>query len=277
MWTTEIKPRRSLFDLNLREIWQYRDLTLLFVKRDFIAQYKQTILGPLWFLLQPLFSTVIFTIIFSRVARIPTDNVPPFLFYMAGNVVWGYFSNCFNATSTTFVTNAAIFGKVYFPRLVMPLSNVITRLFMFIIQFGLFAAFYGYFLMKGAPIRPNIWILSMPLLLLQMALMGLGFGILISSLTTKYRDLSFLVAFGVQLWMYATPIVYPLSQIPAKYRLLMNLNPMTSVVEVFRFAFLGQGTVSAEGIWCSLIETLLVLVIGTVLFNRVEKTFMDTV
>jgi len=230
MWTTEIKPRRSLFDLNLREIWQYRDLTLLFVKRDFIAQYKQTILGPLWFLLQPLFSTVIFTIIFSRVARIPTDNVPPFLFYMAGNVVWGYFSNCFNATSTTFVTNAAIFGKVYFARLVMPLSNVITRLFMFIIQFGLFAAFYGYFLMKGAPIRPNIWILSMPLLLLQMALMGLGFGILISSLTTKYRDLSFLVAFGVQLWMYATPIVYPLSQIPAKYRLLMNLNPMTSVV-----------------------------------------------
>jgi lipopolysaccharide transport system permease protein len=277
MWTTEIKPRRSLFDLNLREIWHYRDLTLLFVKRDFIAQYKQTILGPLWFLLQPLFSTIIFTVIFSRVARIPTDNVPPFLFYMAGNVVWGYFSNCFNATSTTFVTNAAIFGKVYFPRLVMPLSNVITRLFMFIIQFGLFAVFYGYFLMKGAPIRPNLWVLTMPLLLLQMALMGLGFGILVSSLTTKYRDLTFLVTFGVQLWMYATPIVYPLSQIPAKYRLLMNLNPMTSVVEVFRFAFLGQGTVSAGGIWCSLIETLLVLAIGTVLFNRVEKTFMDTV
>lgn len=221
--------------------------------------------------------TIIFTVIFSRVARIPTDNVPPFLFYMAGNVVWGYFSNCFNATSTTFVTNAAIFGKVYFPRLVMPLSNVITRLFMFIIQFGLFAVFYGYFLMKGAPIRPNLWVLTMPLLLLQMALMGLGFGILVSSLTTKYRDLTFLVTFGVQLWMYATPIVYPLSQIPAKYRLLMNLNPMTSVVEVFRFAFLGQGTVSAEGIWCSLIETLLVLAIGTVLFNRVEKTFMDTV
>ena len=175
------------------------------------------------------------------------------------------------------MNNAAIFGKVYYPRLVMPVSIVITRFIMFIIQFGLFAGFYCYFFLKGAPLRPNLWMLSMPLLLLQMALMGLGFGILVSSLTTKYRDLSFLVAFGIQLWMYATPIVYPLSQVPSKYRLLMNLNPMTSVVEVFRLAFLGQGTVSVSGIWCSWIITILVLGIGTVLFNRVEKTFMDTV
>jgi lipopolysaccharide transport system permease protein len=276
-WTTEIKPRRRLFDIDLGEIWRYRDLTLLFVKRDFIAQYKQTILGPLWFLLQPLFSTVIFTVIFSNVAHISTDHIPPFLFYMAGNVVWGYFSNCFNATSTTFVTNAAIFGKVYFPRLVMPLSNVITRIFMFIIQFGLFAGFYAYFLWKGAAMRPNLWMLSMPLLLLEMALMGLGFGILVSSLTTKYRDLTFLVGFGIQLWMYATPVVYPLSQVPQRYRFLMNLNPMTSVVELFRRAFLGQGTVSLSGIGCSWAVTLLVLALGILLFNRVEKTFMDTV
>lgn len=276
-WTTEISPRRNLFDIDFKEIWRYRDLIALFVNRDFVAQYKQTILGPLWFLLQPLVSTVIFTVIFSNVAHISTDNVPPFLFYMAGTVVWGYFSNCFNATSNTFVNNAAIFGKVYYPRLVMPVSIVITRFIMFIIQFGLFAGFYCYFFLKGAPLRPNLWMLSMPLLLLQMALMGLGFGILVSSLTTKYRDLSFLVAFGIQLWMYATPIVYPLSQVPSKYRLLMNLNPMTSVVEVFRLAFLGQGTVSVSGIWCSWIITILVLGIGTVLFNRVEKTFMDTV
>lgn len=276
-WTTEIKPKTGLFDIDLSELWRYRDLVMMFVNRDFVAQYKQTILGPLWFLLQPLFSTIIFTIIFSKVARIPTDNVPPFLFYMAGTVVWGYFSNCFNATSTTFVTNAAIFGKVYFPRLVMPVSTVISRFIMFAIQFVLFLCLYGYFIIKGAPIIPNLWILALPLLLFQMAIMGLGFGILISSLTTKYRDLTFLVSFGVQLWMYATPIVYPLSQVPEKYRLYMYLNPMTAVVELFRYSFLGQGTVNTMCISISWIITLLVLGIGIVLFSRVEKTFMDTV
>ena len=276
-WTTHIKPKSGWLDVSMAELWEYRDLIIMFVNRDFVAQYKQTILGPLWFLLQPLFSTVIFTIIFSRVAHIPTDSIPPFLFYMAGNVVWGYFSNCFNATSTTFVSNAAIFGKVYFPRLVMPVSTVISRFVMFIIQFALFLVFYGYFYLKGAPVRPNVWMLSLPALLLQMAIMGLGFGILVSALTTKYRDLTFLVSFGIQLWMYATPIVYPLSQVPRKYRPLMDLNPMTSVVEVFRYSFLGQGTVDAASIGLSWAVTLIVLALGVVLFSRVEKTFMDTV
>ena len=276
-WTTEIKPKSGWLDINLAEVWRYRDLVMMFVNRDFVSQYKQTILGPLWFLLQPLFSTIIFTIIFSNVAHIPTDNIPPFLFYMAGNVMWGYFSNCFNATSNTFVNNAYIFGKVYFPRLVMPVSTVISRFVMFIIQFGLFILFYLYFFAKGAPLHPNAWVFALPLLLLQMALMGLGFGILISSLTTKYRDLTFLVAFGIQLWMYATPVVYPLSQVPQKYRLLMNLNPMTAVTEVFRYSFLGQGTVNATYIVISWVITLAVLGLGIVLFSRVEKTFMDTV
>jgi lipopolysaccharide transport system permease protein len=276
-WTTEIKPKSGWFDIDLAEVWHYRDLVMMFVNRDFVAQYKQTILGPLWFLLQPLFSTVIFTVIFSRVAHIPTDNIPPFLFYMAGNVVWGYFSNCFNATSNTFVSNAYIFGKVYFPRLVMPVSTVISRFIMFVIQFALFLGFYIFFFAKGAPLRPNVWIFALPLLLLQMALMGLGFGVLISSLTTKYRDLTFLVAFGIQLWMYATPIVYPLSQVPQKYRLLMNLNPMTAVTEMFRYSFLGQGTINATYLGISWGITLAVLGMGIVLFSRVEKTFMDTV
>jgi lipopolysaccharide transport system permease protein len=276
-WTTEIKTKAGWFDINLSEVWRFRDLIMMFVKRDFVAQYKQTILGPLWFLLQPLFSTVIFTIIFSRVARISTDGLPPFLFYMAGNVVWGYFSNCFTSTSNTFVANAAIFGKVYFPRLVMPVSTVISRLIMFAIQFVLFIGFLVYFMLKGSPIHPNMWILSMPVLLFQMALMGLGFGILVSALTTKYRDLTFLVAFGVQLWMYATPIVYPLSIVSPKYRLLMSLNPMTAVTEVFRYAFLGQGTIDWQCIGVSWLSTLLVLGCGVVLFSRVEKTFMDTV
>jgi lipopolysaccharide transport system permease protein len=277
LWTSEIKPKTNWFDINLSELWHYRDLLVLFVKRDFIAQYKQTVLGPLWFLIQPLFSTIIFTVIFSRVAHIPTDNVPPFLFYMAGTVIWGYFSNCFTATSNTFVGNAAIFGKVYFPRLIIPLSSVVTRFMMFAIQFFLFLCFYGYFYLKGAPVKVNAWAFSLPLLLLEMALMGLGFGILVSSLTTKYRDLTFLVTFGIQLWMYATPVVYPLSQVPERYRIWMDLNPMTAVVEIFRYALLGQGTIEPLCIGLSWAVTLLILGLGVVLFNRVEKTFMDTV
>jgi len=276
-WTTVIRPKNKWFSIDLAELWRYRDLVMLFVNRDFVAQYKQTILGPIWFLLQPLFSTIIFTVIFSNVAHISTDNIPPFLFYMAGNVVWGYFSACFNATSNTFVNNAAIFGKVYFPRLVMPVSTVITRFIMFLIQFGLFAFFYIYFFVKGAPLHPNIWILALPVMLLQMALMGLGFGVLVSAMTTKYRDLTFLVSFGIQLWMYATPVVYPLSQVPDKYKLLMNLNPMTAVVELFRYAFLGNGTISMQYIGISWAVTLIVLFSGILLFSRVEKTFMDTV
>ncbi len=276
-WTTVIQSRNGWFDIDLVELWRYRDLICLFVKRDFVAVYKQTILGPLWFLLQPLFSTIVFTIIFGKVAGIPTDGLPQMLFYMSGIVAWNYFAGCLNKTSDTFVSNAAIFGKVYFPRLVVPISNVITNLLTFSIQFSLFLIFFGYFYLAGTAVRPNLWILFTPVLLLQMAALGLGFGILISSLTTKYRDLTFVVAFGVQLWMYATPIVYPMSQIPADWQWLYAMNPMAVIVEVFRYAFLGSGSIQLWQIELCSVITLGVLIAGIVLFSRIEKTFMDTV
>ena len=213
-WTTIITPRSGWFDLKLRELWKYRDLIALFVRRDFVSVYKQTILGPLWFLLQPLFSTVVFTIIFGRIAHIPTDGLPQSLFYMAGIVTWNYFSACLTKTSDTFVVNANIFGKVYFPRLTVPVSVVITNLVTFAIQFGLFLLFICYYSLQGAAIKPNVYIFLTPLLLVQMAALGLGFGILVSSMTTKYRDLAYVVTFGVQLWMYATPVVYPCHKSP---------------------------------------------------------------
>jgi len=216
---------------------------MLFVKRDFVAFYKQTILGPLWFLLQPLFTTIVFTIIFGRIAKISTDGLPQMLFYMCGIVLWNYFADCLNKTSDTFVSNAGIFGKVYFPRLTVPVSIVITNLITFAIQFLLFLAFWAYFYLEGAAIKASLWILATPFLLLQMAALGLGLGILISSLTTKYRDLRYVVGFGVQLWMYATPIVYPMSQIPEKWQWLYAMNPMAAIVETARFAFLGAGSV----------------------------------
>jgi lipopolysaccharide transport system permease protein len=276
-WTKVIRSRKGWFDIDVSEIWRYRDLIILFVRRDFIAYYKQTVLGPLWFLLQPLLSTIVFTVIFSRIADIPTDGLPPFLFYMAGIVPWTYFASCLTQTSSTFITNAGIFGKVYFPRIVVPISVVLTNLLTFAIQFGLFLVFLLYFYLMGATIQPNIWILLVPLLLVQMAALGLGMGILISSLTTKYRDLAFALGFGVQLWMYATPIVYPLSQIPAQWQWLFALNPMTAVIETFRYAFLGSGAIQPWVLGVSLSMTILILGIGIVLFSRVEKTFMDTI
>ena len=273
----EIRSRSGWFDIDLSELWRYRDLIFLFVRRDFVAYYKQTVLGPLWFLLQPLFTTVVFTIIFSRVAQIPTDGLPPFLFYMSGTVAWTYFASCMTQTSNTFITNAAIFGKVYFPRMVVPISVVISNLIAFAIQFGLFLAFMCYFYLTGSDIHPNIWLLLVPLLLVQMAALGLGMGIMISSLTTKYRDLTFALGFGVQLWMYATPIVYPLSQIPAQWQWLFALNPMTAIIETFRYAFLGSGAIQPWVLGISLAMTILILAIGIVLFSRVEKTFMDTI
>jgi len=276
-WTNVIRPRSGWFDIHLFELWRYRDLIALFVRRDFVAVYKQTILGPVWFLLQPLFSTLVFTIIFGKIAHIPTDGVPEVLFYMSGIVVWNYFAACLTKTSDTFVANAGIFGKVYFPRLTVPISIVITNLITFCIQFGLFLLFIGFFYFKGAPIKPNIVMLIMPLLLLQMAALGLGFGILISSLTTKYRDLAFVIGFGTQLWMYATPIVYPVSQVPARWQWLFMLNPMASVIEVFRYAFLGAGTFYLDRIIVSVIVTLVILTLGIISFSRVEKIFMDTV
>ncbi|MGV8081458.1 MAG: ABC transporter permease [Syntrophales bacterium] len=275
--STVIRPKTGWFDIHLAELWNYRDLVFLFVRRDFVSAYKQTILGPLWYLIQPVLTTIVFTVVFGKIARIPTDGIPPFLFYMAGYIAWAYFAECLTMTANTFVANSGIFGKVYFPRLVVPLATVLTNLMKFAVQFCLFLAFYAYFLLTGASIHPTIWIAVLPVLILEMALLGMGFGIVISSLTTRYRDLAFLVAFGVQLWMYATPVVYPLSQIPGKYHLFFMLNPMTAVVETFRAAFLGSGGVNATFMAVSWMITLLVLFVGIVLFSRIEKTFMDTV
>jgi len=276
-WTKVIGPRSGWFDINLSNLWNYRDLIVLFVKRDFVAFYKQTILGPLWFLLQPLFTTIVFTVIFGRIAHIPTDGLPQVLFYMSGIVIWNYFADCLNKTSDTFVSNANIFGKVYFPRLTVPISIVVTNLITFAIQFVLFLAFWTYFYFKGSTVTTSRWILLTPLLLLQMAALGLGLGILISSLTTKYRDLRYVVGFGVQLWMYATPIVYPMSQIPERWQWLFALNPMAAIVETARHAFLGAGAIRPLHLGLSLGMTVMVLAAGIVMFSRIEKTFMDTV
>ena len=276
-WTLVIHPSSGWFDIDLSELLRYRDLIVLFVRRDFVAYYKQTILGPLWFVLQPLFTTIVFTIIFSNIAHISTDNLPPFLFYMSGTVAWTYFASCMTQTSNTFITNAGIFGKVYFPRLVVPVSVVISNLLSFAIQFGLFLLFLLWFYLNGSPVQPNVWILLVPLLLIQMAALGLGMGILISSITTKYRDLTLALGFGVQLWMYATPVVYPLSQIPVQWQWLFALNPMTAIIETFRYAFLGSGAIQPWMSGVSLGVTLLILTVGIILFSRVEKTFMDTI
>lgn len=276
-WTTIIKPKTGWFDINLKELFQYKDLITMFVKRDFKTLYKQTILGPLWIIINPLLTTLMFTIVFGNIANISTDGMPQIVFYMLGTTVWTYFSTCLTKTSTTFTGNAAIFGKVYFPRLVTPISTVISGLINFAVQFLMFLGFAIYYYVTGAPIHPNIYILITPLLLLQLACLSLGFGVIISSLTTKYRDLAVLVTFGVQLWMYATPVVYPASQIGGKLKTLMMLNPVSPIVESFRYAFLGSGSIPWNFLGISMITTLVVLFIGVVLFSRVEKTFMDTV
>lgn len=276
-WTTVIEPNRGLFDIKLREVWQYRDLIKMFVRRDFVAYYKQTILGPLWFFLQPLFTTLIFTVVFGQIAKLPTNGVPSLLFYLSGTVMWNYFAACMTKTSDTFVANAGIFGKVYFPRLVMPISTVITNILTFGIQFFLFLFFLCFFLAKGAAVQPTLWVLITPVLLLQMACLGLGCGIIVSSLTTKYRDLALLVSFGVQLWMYATPVVYPLSMVTGSLTWLLLVNPMTAVIELFRYAFLGGQLIPLWYWGVSVLITVSLLSIGIVLFNKVEKNFMDTV
>jgi len=276
-WDMVIEPRRNLFDLRLGELWQARDLILLFVRRDFVAAYKQTVLGPLWYLIQPLLTTLIFTFIFGQVAKLPTDGLPPFLFYMSGTVVWAYFAACLTKTSETFVQNAHLFGKVYFSRLAVPVSILISNLIAFAIQFGFFLCFVGYFALSGAAVRPSLWIVITPVLLLIMAGLGLGLGIIVSSMTTKYRDLRFLVQFGVQLLMYAAPVIYPVSSVPERFRWIILANPMTPIVEAFRYAFLGAGSVSLAQLLYSLGLTAVTVVIGVLMFNRVEATFMDTV
>jgi lipopolysaccharide transport system permease protein len=276
-WTTVIHPQRVWWDLRLGDLWRYRDLIRLLVWRDFVSVYKQTVLGPLWYLVQPILSTIIFTMIFSGVAKLPTDGLPPFLFYLAGNTIWGYFSSCLTSTSNTFTANAAIFGKVYFPRLAIPISVVISNLISFGIRFGMFVVFLIYFMLSGSDLHPNLWILLLPVLLLLMAGMGLGIGIIVSSMTTKYRDLQQLVAFGVTLLMYASPVIYPLSAVPEKWRWLLIANPITPVIEMFRMSFLGMSSMMPLSLLYSAGFALVVMLIGVLMFNRVENTFMDTV
>ena len=276
-WSLIIKPKRNLFDIKLKELWKYRDLVVLFVRRNFVARYKQTILGPLWFLIQPLLTTLMFTVIFGNIAGIPTDGLPKMLFYMTGITAWNYFSSSLRATSNTFVANAGIFGKVYFPRLSIPISVIISGLIQFLIQFLFLLAFMVYFGIRGANFMPNIYVLLIPVLVIIMAGMGLGFGIIISSLTTKYRDMTNLVGFGIQLWMYATPIIYPLSEIPEKYKIFILANPVTPIIETFRFALLGKGEFDPLYLLYSFGFTLVVLVVGILLFNKIEQSFMDTV
>jgi homopolymeric O-antigen transport system permease protein len=277
-WDLIIRPKTGWLDLHLADLWRYRDLTAMFVWRDFVAQYKQTILGPLWHVLQPLFTTLIFTVVFGKMAKLPTDGVPPLLFYLAGVTCWSYFADSVNRTSVTFVSNAAIFGKVYFPRLSVPLSHVISSMIKFAIQFALFLAFLVFYRMHGAGVHPTAAIALTPLLLLLMAGLSLGAGIIVSALTTRYRDLQQLVAFGVQLMMFATPVVYPLSMIGGgSFRWLILANPMTPIVETFRYAYLGSGTFDAIYLCYAAGFTLAVLFIGVVLFNHVERTFTDTV
>lgn len=277
-WHLTIRPQSGLFQVNLKDIWRYRDLLRMFVKRDVITVYKQTILGPVWYVVQPILTTAIYVLVFGRIAKLSTDGLPMILFYLAGIVIWNYFSESFNLTSQTFVKNQQIFGKVYFPRLIMPLANVASGLIKFLIQFGFFLVIYFYFIFSGNPaIHPNIYILFTPVLVLLMAGLGLGFGIIFTSLTTKYRDLTFLIKFGVQLLMYASPVIYPVSTIPDKYKIYILANPLTSILEGFKYAFLGAGTFSWLHIGYSALFTVVVLFAGILIFNRTEKTFMDTV
>lgn len=277
-WDLIIKPKNKWYQLDLMSIWHYRDLLFLLVRRDFVSVYKQTILGPLWLFIQPILTTLIFVVIFGNIAHISTDGMPPMLFYLAGITLWTYFADCLNKTSNTFVANAGVFGKVYFPRLVMPLSVLISNLVKLGIQMLLFISVWLHFICRGVAFSPNYsYLFFVPFLILLMAGLGLGFGILISSLTTKYRDLTFLVGFGVQLMMYASPIVYPLSTVPQKYKIVLLLNPITSIIEGFKFIFLGTGVWNWYALAYSVAVMAVLLLIAVLVFKRVEKTFMDTV
>lgn len=277
-WTMRIRPHERLWHIDLREIWRYRDLIDLFVRRNIVVQYKQTVLGPLWYLIQPILTVIMNIVVFGDIAKMSTDGMPKAIFYMAGNICWFYFSDCLNQTSSTFISNQKMFGKVYFPRLVVPIAVVISNLLRFSIQFGLFLVLYLYFFVNGADIAVNWAILLTPLFVAMLAGLGLGFGILISSMTTKYRDLTILFTFIVHLWMYATPIVYPLSMVPeGTLRMLILANPMTSIVEAFKYAMFGQGYFSWLALGYSFLFMSVLLLLSVVLFNKVQRNFMDTV
>lgn len=273
----KIDSRTSVFSLNLKEVWHYRDLLQMFVKRDFITFYKQTILGPLWFIVQPLLTTLIYVILFGNIAKLSTDGIPQVLFYLSGITIWNYFSESLTKTSTVFKDNANMFGKVYFPRLIMPLAIVSSSLMKFLVQFGIFVVVLLYYVIFTDTIKPNIWILFTPFLIFLMAIFALGMGMIFSSLTTKYKDLVFLLSFGIQLFMYITPVVYPISSLPDNLKFLAVINPLSPLFECFRYAYLGTGSFTIENLVVSTAIIFLILIVGTVIFNRVEKTFMDTV
>ncbi len=279
-WDLVIKGSTSLFDLKFKELWHYRDLLFLFVKRDFVSFYKQTVLGPFWFFIQPIFTTIVFTFVFGNLAGISTDGLPQYLFYLSGITAWNYFSDCLTKTSTVFRDNANIFGKVYFPRLLMPLSIVASNLVRFGVQMLLFLLMMGYFTIfprTDSDFHSTYAVLFFPFLIILMALLGLGLGLIITAMTTKYRDLTFLVSFGVQLLMYGTTVIYPLSAAPLKYKKIIELNPMTGIIEAFRFGFLGKGEFTLRSIGYSTIFTLIVLFLGILIFNKTEKNFVDTI
>lgn len=275
-WTETIETNHSLFDIQLKEVWKYKDLIYMFVKRDFISSFKQTILGPIWFFINPILTTIVYLVVFSAIAKLPTDGAPPILFYLAGVTLWNYFSTSLLATSSTFLGNSAIFGKVYFPRLVTPLSIIISNFMRFSVQFLLFLLVWAYYLSQGK-VHPNIWILATPFLIVLMAFFALGVGMIFSALTTKYKDLSMLLGFGISLYMYATPVIYPTSALPGGFKKLAFYNPLTGIFECFKYAWLGVGNFSPLMLGFSTIIIIILLLIGVVVFNKVEKTFMDTV
>ena len=276
-WSLEIKPSRGVLDIPFREIWEYRDLLFLLVRRDFVAMYKQTILGPLWFVIQPVLTTLVFTVIFGNIAKISTDGLPHVLFYLAGITCWSYFSDSLTKTSETFSQNAKIFGKVYFPRIIVPLSIVVSNLFKLGIQFVIFLIFLMYYWISGDLVHPNVLALIFPFLIILMGGIGLSMGMIISSLTTKYRDLRFLLAFAVQLLMYATPVIYPVSALPEKYATIILVNPIAPIIETFRLGFLGQGNFDISSLLYSFSFMIVSLIVAIIIFNKVEKNFMDTV
>lgn len=277
VWDTVIGESSTGVNFNFKELWRYRDLMVLFVKRDIVTVYKQTILGPIWFLLQPVFTTIIYVAIFGRVAKIPIGHAPPILFYLGSVTLWNYFSDTLNITSKTFTENAVVFGKVYFPRLILPLSKVISGIIKLGIQFSLFFVVWVYYIFIDKRVTPTIYVLAFPIILLVIAMLSLGVGIIITSMTTKYRDLTFLVSFAVQLLMYATPIIYPISTVSAENQIWLWLNPLTSLFEAFKFAFLGEGVVNYTWLSYSVIFTLVVTFFGVMVFNKVEKRFIDSV
>ena len=277
VWTEEIKSDNSLLSINIKEVWHYRDLLFMLVKKDYVTFYKQTILGPIWFFVQPILTTLIYILLFGQIAKLSTGGVPQIAFYLSGITIWNYFSETLTKTSTVFKDNAAVMGKVYFPRLIMPLSIVVSGLMKFAIQFGLFIAVVLYYTFIEKTIQPNAWVFATPLLIALMASLSLGIGMVFSSLTTKYKDLVFLLNFGIQLLMYATPVVYLSEAIPNKYKWIIELNPLTGIFECFRYGFLGTGDFDASSLVFSAAVTLGTLLLGVVIFNKVEKSFMDTV